>query len=131
MCFWQLLCSEKILRDADCGFRILLAGPTKPSDMVRTIICPGKTSFPFNCEGKLVISYSVRGPELKLFSLGILGMFALCDESGLESEQSQQVSIDSDMDTSETSSSDLDTESLEKKNQLNAHFPNIQFLFSL
>ena len=63
--------------------------------------------------------------------MGILGKSALCDDSGLESEQSQQVSIDSDLNTCEASSSDLDTESLENKNQLNVHFPNIQFLFSL
>ena len=38
--------------------RLFLAGPTKLTGMVRTIICPGKTFFPFNCERKLVICYS-------------------------------------------------------------------------
>ena len=38
--------------------RIFVAGPAKPTGMVRTIICPGKTFSPFNCEGKLAICYS-------------------------------------------------------------------------
>ena len=38
--------------------RIFLAGPTKPTGTAWTIMYPGKTFSPFNCEKKLVICYS-------------------------------------------------------------------------
>ena len=50
-------------------------------------------------------------PESKLFSLGISGIFELCDDSRSELKQFHWISIDSDVDIWETSSSDLDRES--------------------
>ena len=61
---WKIYSRMLIVGSGNCfpilvmWIRIFLAGPTKPTGMVRTIICPGKTFFPFNCERKLVICYS-------------------------------------------------------------------------
>ena len=114
-----------------------MAGPTKPTGMVRTIICPDKTFFSFYCERKLVICYSaityeLLVPESKLFSLGISGVFELCANSGSESEQFRWVSIGSDVRTCEASGSDSDTESSEQlellKRRFSEHAVSLQFV---
>ena len=108
-----------------------MAGSTKPTGMVRTIICPGKTLFPFNCE-RNVICYSAiyyswtSGYGEKLFSLGISGVFKLRTDWGSESEQFHWLSIDSDMDICEASGSDSVTESSEQVEP--EHVVSIQFV---
>ena len=68
--------SGKCLPILVLSIRIFSASPTKPIDMVRTILCPGKTFFPFNCERKLIICYSaiyyswVSGSGIKTILLG-------------------------------------------------------------
>ena len=51
--------------------RILLAGPTKPTDMARIAICPGKTYFQFFVKGSLS---SVLLPTISCsYNLGAFG----------------------------------------------------------
>ena len=71
-----IVCSGNCFPILVMWIRIFLAGPTKPTWVVRTIICPGKTFVSFNCERKLVICYSAiyyswtSGSQVKTIFLG-------------------------------------------------------------